>query len=166
MYGTNSDEVPNKVERISSDWLDTKTRYQGFKMPALRRRGISEYKSVAMTSTETRDPHELVKLLFIGLTDRIAMARAALAKGDREARDIAVTKAQKILFGLSDSLDFKAGGELALNLEALYEYCLRRLTTAHAREDDDIFAEVMDLMVSIRDAWKEIPTTNELARVQ
>lgn len=166
MYGTNSDLILNKVEKISSDWLDTKTRYQGFKMSALRRRGISEYQSVALTSAETRDPHELVKLLFIGLTDRIAAARAALTKNDREARAIAVTKAQKILFGLRDSLDYEAGGELAINLDALYDYCLRRLTAAHAREDDDIFAEVMDLMVGIRDAWKEIPTTNELATVQ
>ena len=135
-------------------------------MPALRRRGISEYQSVAMTTAETRDPHELVKLLFIGLTDRIAMARAALEKGDREARAIAVTKAQKILFGLRDSLDFEAGGELALNLDSLYDYCHRRLVAAHAREDDEIFAEVMALMVSIRDAWKQSPTIKELAKVQ
>jgi flagellar secretion chaperone FliS len=135
-------------------------------MRALRRRGISEYQAVAMTSAETRDPHELVKLLFVGLNDRIAMARAALEKGDREARAIAVTKAQKILFGLRDSLDFKAGGELALNLDSLYDYCIRRLVNAHAREDDKIFAEVMDLMVSIREAWKEIPTIKELAKVQ
>ena len=135
-------------------------------MPALRRRGISEYQAVSMAHTETRDPHELVKLLFIGLTDRIAMARAALEKGDRAARAIAVTKAQKILFGLRDSLDFEAGGELALNLDSLYDYCHRRLVAAHAREDDEIFAEVMALMVSIRDAWKQIPTIKELAKVQ
>ena len=135
-------------------------------MPALRRRGISAYQSVAMTTAVTRDPHELVKLLFVGLTDRIAMARAALEKGDREARAVAVTKAQKILFGLRDSLDFEAGGELALNLDSLYDYCLRRLVNAHAREDDEIFAEVMELMVSIREAWKEIPTIKELEKVQ
>ena len=135
-------------------------------MPALRNRGISAYQSVAMVSEETRDPHELVKLLFVGLTDRIASARAALDKGDHEARAIAVTRAQKILFGLRDSLDFELGGELALNLDSLYDYCLRRLTSAHAKEDDDIFAEVMDLMVNIREAWKEIPTTNKSARVQ
>ena len=135
-------------------------------MPALRKRGISAYQAVAMTSAETRDPHELVKLLFVGLTDRIAMARAALEKGDREARAIAVTKAQKILFGLRDSLDFEAGGELALNLDSLYDYCLRRLVNAHAREDDQIFADLMELMVSIREAWKEITTIKELEKVQ
>ena len=135
-------------------------------MPALRRSGISAYQSVAMDTAETRDPHELVKLLFVGLTDRIAMARAALERGDREARAIAVTKSQKILFGLRDSLDFEAGGELALNLDSLYEYCHRRLVRAHAREDDEIFVEVMDLMVSIREAWKVIPTAKKLAKVQ
>jgi len=135
-------------------------------MPALRRSGISAYQSVAMETAETRDPHELVKLLFVGLTDRIAMARAALERGDREARAIAVTKSQKILFGLRDSLDFEAGGELALNLDSLYEYCHRRLVRAHAREDDEIFGEVMDLMVSIREAWKVIPTAKKLAKVQ
>ena len=135
-------------------------------MPALRNRGISAYQSVAMVSEETRDPHELVKLLFVGLTDRIASARAALDKGDREARAIAVTRAQKILFGLRDSLDFNAGGELALNLDSLYDYCLRRLSEAHAKEDDAIFAEVMELMVIIREAWKEIPTTKDLGKLQ
>ena len=135
-------------------------------MYAIKKRGISDYQDVARTSADTRDPHELVKLLFIGLTDRIAMARAALAKEDREARAVAVTKAQKILFGLRDSLDFKAGGELASNLDSLYDYCIRSLTKAHAREDDELFSEVMDLMISIRDAWKEIPTKQDLARVQ
>ena len=35
MYGNNSNVILYKVERISSDWLDINTRYQGFKMPAL-----------------------------------------------------------------------------------------------------------------------------------
>ena len=77
-----------------------------------------------------------------------------------------MTRAQKILFGLRDSLDFEKGGELATNLDSLYEYCLRRLTNAHAREDDSIFGEVMDLMVTIRDAWKQLPATPKLAKVQ
>ncbi|MDG2141421.1 MAG: flagellar export chaperone FliS [Gammaproteobacteria bacterium] len=136
-------------------------------MNVQKRRAISNYTQVAATNNEdTKTPHELIKLLFDGLTDRIASARSALAKEDREERAKAVTKAQTILWGLRDSLDFKVGGELAVNLDSLYEYCLRRLTTAHAKEDDEIFSEVMDLMVSIRDAWRAIPATTELAQVQ
>ncbi len=135
-------------------------------MNAQKLRAISDYNNVAATKTDTKDPHELVKLLFEGLTDRIALARSALAKEDREGRAEAVTKAQKILFGLRDSLDFKTGGELATNLDSLYEYSIRRLIKAHAREDDSIFKEVMDLMVMIRDAWKQIPTENRMGKVQ
>lgn len=135
-------------------------------MHAQKQRAISDYTDVATTTRETKDPHELVKLLFAGLTDRIALARSCLAKGDREGRSAAVTKAQKILFGLRDSLDFKTGGELATNLDSLYDYCIRRLTQGHAREDDEIFSEVMDLMVSIREAWKQIPTAANLSKVQ
>ena len=135
-------------------------------MNAQKLRAISDYNNVAASKTDTKDPHELVKLLFEGLTDRIALARSALAKEDREGRAEAVTKAQKILFGLRDSLDFKTGGELATNLDSLYEYSIRRLIKAHAREDDSIFKEVMDLMVMIRDAWKQIPTEHKMGKVQ
>ena len=135
-------------------------------MNAQRLRAISDYNNVAKTKTDTKDPHELIKLLFEGLTDRIALARSALAKNDREGRAEAVTKAQKILFGLRDSLDHEKGGELANNLDSLYEYSIRRLIKAHAREDDSIFAEVMDLMVMIREAWKQIPTDHKMGKVQ
>ena len=135
-------------------------------MNAQKLRAISDYNQVASTKTDTKDPHELVKLLFEGLTDRIALARSALARDDREARAEAVTKAQKILFGLRDSLDFDKGGDLAVNLDSLYEYSTRRLIRAHASEDDSIFQEVMDLMVMIRDAWKQIPTEHRMGQVQ
>ena len=135
-------------------------------MNAQRLRAISDYNKVANTKTDTKDPHELIKLLFEGLTDRIALARSALAKNDREGRAEAVTKAQKILFGLRDSLDHEKGGELANNLDSLYEYSNRRLIKAHVREDDSIFEEVMDLMVMIRDAWKQMPTEHKMGNVQ
>ena len=135
-------------------------------MNAQRLRAISDYNKVASTKPDTKDPHELIKLLFEGLTDRIALARSALAKNDREGRAEAVTKAQKILFGLRDSLDHEKGGELASNLDRLYEYSNRRLIKAHVREDDSIFEEVMDLMVMIREAWKQIPTNHEIGKVQ
>ena len=136
-------------------------------MNVLSRRALSNYTEVAATNNnDTKSPHELIKLLFDGLTDRIAAARSALAKGNREDRSTSVTKAQTILWGLRDSLDFEKGKDLAANLDSLYDYCIRRLTAAHAQEDDEIFAEVMDLMVNIRDAWKQMPTTNSLSKVQ
>ena len=126
-------------------------------MNAFAKRALFNYGSVAQTKADTADSHELVKLLFQGLTDRVAAARNALAREDRMERADCVTRAQKILFGLRQTLDFEQGGELARNLDSLYDYCTRRLTEGHAREDDSIFQEVHELMVQIRDAWNVMP---------
>jgi flagellar protein FliS len=124
-------------------------------------RALSSYTKVEKTKHDTNDPQELINLLFTGLTDRITLARKALADKDREARATAVTKSQKILFGLTHTLDFENGGELARNLHNLYGYCTKRLIEGHAKEDDAIFEEVLDLMVTIRDAWQSIPTRGQ-----
>jgi flagellar protein FliS len=123
------------------------------------KRALSNYATVERTKRDTEKPQELVLLLFQSLTDRIAMARKALADNDRVTRATAVTKAQKILFGLSQTLDFEKGGELARNLHSLYSYCIERLGSGHAKEDDLIFEEVFDLMAMIRDAWESMPTS-------
>ena len=126
-------------------------------MNAFAKRALFSYGSVTQTKADTADSHELVKLLFQGLTDRIAAARNALERGERMERADCVTRAQKILSGLRQTLDFEQGGELARNLDSLYDYCTRRLTEGHAREDDTVFQEVHELMVQIRDAWNVMP---------
>ena len=126
-------------------------------MNALAKRALFSYGSVTQTKADTADSHELVKLLFQGLTDRIAAARNALERDDKMESANCVTRAQKILFGLRQTLDFEQGGELARNLDSLYDYCTRRLTEGHAREDDTVFQEVHELMVQIRDAWNVMP---------
>ena len=75
-------------------------------MNAFAKRALFSYGSVTQTKADTADSHELVKLLFQGLTDRIAAARNALARGERMERADCVTRAQKILFGLRQTLDF------------------------------------------------------------
>ncbi|MBL6754429.1 MAG: flagellar export chaperone FliS, partial [Pseudomonadales bacterium] len=73
--------------------------------------------------------------------------------------------AQKILFGLRSTLDHVKGGELARNLDSLYDYCIRQLTLAHVRNDVAKVQEAKELMVQIRDAWEIMPL-NRAAPVQ
>jgi flagellar protein FliS len=129
-------------------------------------KALNSYEQVSHTSRETKDPRELVGLLFQGLTDRIASARAAHANGDRNLRGQNISKAQKILFGLLDSLDFDQGGEVAQNLAKVYNYSIRKLTEAHAEESDESMREIMDIAAGLRDAWKQMPASKSLAAVQ
>ncbi|RZJ61737.1 MAG: flagellar export chaperone FliS [Acidovorax sp.] len=112
------------------------------------------------TSMHTMDQHQLVSLLYEGVLNSIATARGSLARGDVLGKVNAIGKAVRILEeGLSTSLDKVDGGELAENLGALYDYCMRRLILANARNDDAIMLEVMRLIEPVAQGWNEIKKT-------
>ncbi|CAN7638729.1 flagellar export chaperone FliS [Acidovorax sp. Leaf76] len=112
------------------------------------------------TSMHTMDQHQLVALLYEGVLNAIATARGSLARGDVLGKVNAIGKAVRILEeGLSTSLDKVDGGELAENLGALYDYCMRRLILANARNDDAIMLEVMRLIEPVAQGWGEIKKT-------
>lgn len=55
------------------------------------------------------------------------------------------------------SLDFGAGGELAANLDSLYDYMVRQLAKANAGDRVETLDEVLRLLGEIRSAWVLIP---------
>jgi flagellar protein FliS len=80
-----------------------------------------------------------------------------MARGDVAAKCTAVSRALKIIEeGLETGLDKIDGGELASNLEALYDYATHTLIMANARNDDALFQEVQRLIETIADGWKMI----------
>lgn len=113
------------------------------------------------TSMHTIDQHQLVSLLYEGALGAIATARGAMARGDILGKCNAVSKAVRIIEeGLSTALDKVDGGELAENLGALYDYCVRRLILANARNDDAMMQEVMRLIEPVALGWNEIKKNN------
>jgi len=121
-------------------------------------RAASAYQRINVeTSMHTMDQHQLVSLLYQGVLSSIATARGALARGDVPAKCNSIGKAVRILEeGLSTALDREQGGALAENLGALYDYCLRRLIQANARNDDAMMEEVMHLIEPIAQSWNAI----------
>ena len=113
------------------------------------------------TSMHTIDQHQLVSLLYEGALGAIATARGAMARGDIVGKCNAISKAVRIIEeGLSTALDTVDGGELAQNLGALYDYCVRRLILANARNDDAMMQEVMRLIEPVALGWNEIKKNN------
>ena len=109
------------------------------------------------TSMHTLDQHQLVSLLYEGVLTSLATARGALARGDVATKCNAISKAVRIIEeGLSTALDIEAGGELAQNLSALYDYSLRQLILANARNDDAMLVEVMRLIEPVAQGWNAI----------
>lgn len=121
-------------------------------------RSASAYKRVGIeTSVDNADPHKLVVLLFDGLQQALGAARLAMERGDVPVKCKQVGMAVRILEeGLKGGLNLEQGGEIAANLDALYSYCVTRLTIANIKNDLAGLEEVSRLIEPIASGWKQI----------
>ena len=104
----------------------------------------------------TADPLKLVDLLYRGAIEAVGCARVKLASGDIKARSAAVTKAIEILVELTSSLDYQRGGDLSMQLAALYDYMQRRLIDGNRDQSDAPFAEVEQILETVGEAWAQV----------
>lgn len=122
------------------------------------RKGVSAYASVGIeTGVAAASPHQLIVMLFDGACVAIRSALMHMQNGDVAAKGMAVSKAITIIEnGLRASLDKKAGGEIASNLDALYDYMGRRLMQANLENNGDMLEEVRKLLSDLRETWNAI----------
>jgi flagellar protein FliS len=120
-------------------------------------RYLDMYRSAGVAgAVADADPHALIALLYRGARERIRTARAALQRGDVPRKLAAVESACSIVDGLRMSLDHAAGGAIAAQLDALYDYAVRRLVEANSGNDDAKLAEVDALIESVESGWQAI----------
>jgi len=91
-----------------------------------------------------------------GFLERLAQAKGAIERQDMEAKSIAVSKAQGLLHGLQDALDMSQGA-ISEDLHGLYAYMDERIWDASLTRDVAPLDEVMNLMVTIKSAWDQLP---------
>lgn len=110
----------------------------------------------AASRVAAASPHELIAMLYEGIEQALLAAQGALGRGDIPAKAAAISKAVRLLDeGLKAALD-PQGGELTERLDALYDYCIRRLTEANLRNDAAAVEEVRSLLHPVADAWNQI----------
>ncbi len=127
-------------------------------MNAVARNAVDAYHHVGVdVSVRTASPHRLILLLFDGAIKAVGKAQFHMNMRNVAEKGLAITKAIAIIDeGLRLSLDVKAGGELAEDLSALYEYMCHRLMQANLKNDVQVLEEVTGLLVGLRGAWASI----------
>jgi flagellar protein FliS len=111
----------------------------------------------------TATPAELILMLYNGAITRTTSAIETLDGGDVTAARPALIRAQDIVMELRCSLDHTVGGEIARNLDRLYDFAWGRLMVASTRADAGAAREAVDVLVTLRDAWREACVTPVVA---
>jgi flagellar protein FliS len=121
-------------------------------------RGVNAYAKVGLeTGIAAATPHKLITMLYDGAVVALINATNHMKAGNIEAKGKAISHAIQIIDnGLRASLDKEVGGEIAKNLDALYEYMSARLLTANLQNQVEILDEVRGLLTDLRDTWKQI----------
>ena len=116
------------------------------------------YAQVSLESAvNTADPHGLILLLFEGAATAMSLARLHMDQNDIAQRGTNISKAIDIISnGLKASLNLKTSGELAEQLDALYDYIVQRLLWANMKKDRAALDEAIYLLGEIHSAWSEI----------
>lgn len=124
-------------------------------------RAANVYRQVsAQSGVENASPHRLIQMLFEGLLQNLNAARGAIERGEVESKGTQLGRAVRILEeGLKGGLNREQGGELAMNLGVLYDYCIQRLTQANLRNDAQAVQEVVSLIEPVAQGWQEIAST-------
>jgi flagellar protein FliS len=124
------------------------------------RAALQQYKKVNVHSmVEGASPHRLIQMLMEGALEKMYIARGLMEEGRLGPKAEHITWAISIIDGLRISLDTDVGGEIAQNLEDLYDYMVRRLVEANLKNDAAIIDEVSDLLKQIKEAWDAIAGT-------
>ncbi len=120
--------------------------------------GANAYTRVGVqTGVSSSKPHALIIMLYEGALESLRKGRGCLEANDQAGKVQALSKATRIINeGLQASLDHTAGGQIAGQLDSLYDYLCRRTLQANAENDMAALDEVIGLLDGLREAWVAI----------
>jgi flagellar protein FliS len=105
--------------------------------------------------TEEISSHQIISLLMDGALERTSQALQAHSKNNQADLEILTHKLIAIINGLRNSLNMEAG-EIALNLDALYEYMVEKISCSSRDELAPALAEVQTLIGEVKAGWDQM----------
>lgn len=127
-------------------------------------KGAQQYAKLnRSTAVENANPHQLIQMLYQGALDSLQATLGYMERRDFEAKGKSIGRAMTIIGGLQGMLDHEKGGDIARNLDSLYDYMSVRLFEASKENDQAKVSEVIKLLREIKAGWDGI--AQEAARI-
>lgn len=109
----------------------------------------------------TASPGKLVKMLYEGAISNLERTRTSLGdaklKRSNEAGET-LGRAYGIIGELRACLDFEVGGQIARDLDRLYEFSLDQLTSANATREPIHVDHTLRVMRTLKEGWDVVLT--------
>ena len=116
------------------------------------KKGLGRYQDMKV---QTASPAQIMIMLYDGAIRFSLQAKKKIEDKDFEGKGVFISKTQAIIDELMNSLDFNIAPELCTNLQQLYIYINERLTHANIKMEAEAMNEVVELLNTLRDGWKQ-----------
>ncbi len=111
----------------------------------------TQYKEMAI---KTASRGQILILLYEAVIQNVKKASACIEKKDLVGKGNAILKAHDILNELGSSLNHEVGGEIAAELERLYNFMIEQLVKANCENSKEALISVQKLLETLLGAWR------------
>lgn len=118
------------------------------------------------TQVQTASPLQLVCMLYDGAIKFANFALAGIKEKNIEKKTINIIKVEKIVNELRNTLNFDKGGEVAKNLEKLYNFMYNYLIEANRDDDSSKLEHVINMLLSLRESWQTLSKNSSAVPAQ
>ncbi len=125
----------------------------------MRNNASSAYQKV---QTKTANPAQRVLLVYRGIAKSIRQAIAFLKTNEpieiQNAHN-SMRLAEDLIIELKLALDKEKGGEIAENLDDLYDFWIEYLSAANVEKDQDKLGELLYMVNELCEGWEKVAET-------
>ncbi len=111
----------------------------------------NQYKQTAI---KTASPGQVLLMLYEGAIQHLRKAVDCMDKKDIAGKGKFIGKAHDIVNELTATLDFNVGGEIAKDLERLYNFISSQLIKANMENSKDTLVQVIKLLETLLAGWR------------
>lgn len=120
----------------------------------------SPYKNYIKQEVEGATKGKLVLLLYDGAIKFMRISVKAIDDKNIQEAHNNIMKAQNIIYELMSTLNMEVG-DISRNLMRLYDFMIWQLIDANKDKDKDKIENIIKLMSSLREAWKDVVQKEE-----
>jgi flagellar protein FliS len=114
--------------------------------------GLGQYKK---TSVETASREQILLMLYQAAIKNCKKAIEAIDTRNIAKKGEYIGKLQDIIVELSNSLDFEVGGDVAKELNSLYDYMMFASTQANIKIEKEPLEGVLKVLNTLYEGWTE-----------